>query len=1611
MAKSLESNLWIRTKVPAPEGKGFHIAETKLDKILSTIAKINATPIRIKVDLTGDVAAISSLKQIIKVSGKAFAGLTKEDRSKVSSGKKKSAGPTANTIGKGGFKSTLSADEIRETRTDKFDKDGGLTQRKKAVQRSVVTGDGKEITEVDETDFGLPSSRRKTTTDLRADKRRSIAKNRAVSDIAEEEKLRQYLEKQSQIDIDKQGKSQSTFLKTLQAKKDASRKEAKEQSDLEKLIQRESDKHDKQESPFTKAVAARKEAVKDASRKEAKEQSDLEKLIQRESDKHDKQESPFTKAAAANKASAKKATTDRDALEKEGQRNADKASQFASPWQQSINAKKAADKQAEKDANELKRINDLADRRTNAVNARKTRLSQTESTLTAAGFRVSSAKDVKQNVVSGSNRQVTGRVQEFRRERSDGSEEVLRFNTLTNQKTKLIDTNTKAVKDNAKIQQLANSEVVASGRAAILAKDGFSQYSQQVKNFTVAGKNLTSTVTEFRKTSGSIFSGNFQVEIAKVDSSTGKMTSKILTGKEAVRAFGDSFSSAVSKVGLWFLATTAIFQFSNLMQSAASQMKDLESNSVFLARVGGEVGKSFEENYVGAKLLTNQIIELSTVYGVDAVEAQRSASVFLRSGQTKSQALESVRASIIATRIAELSGVEASELLESARLQFKLRADQLLPTLDSANTLSNKYRVSTDDLLQSVSRAGSVYAESNGSLEQLLATTALIAQTTGRTGAEIGNALKTIQSRLVSPETSSDLLERTGISLQYLSGESKSLGKVLLQLQSAMDKMSESDKRQLVVRIAGARQANILQSALDSVIDSVLAEAKALRDSGSALIEAGQTSITLESTLGRVSAQFTKLINETGSGLGSLAKSVVSAVEGLLKLANAFGALPVKIGLFVIAATLMRMTVLKVGVAFQWFALELATGSTALQALIGTFGKMNLIALGLTAIVGALVYVYDRFANSTARARAENEALLESMRNSAEAADRRARATAALTDALNEQLDALAELNREEKKTGKTPETIKRRAEIEQRVKRLQAGEEEGGTGAGGKVPNTNEEIDSAKKKSRDKNKKDADAAIKAKELEVKAESESVPKSQERVNEKEKEIKILKQKKAFQQDDADNMKRHGWTLGGADSKVKRTQEKIDKLEKQLNEENKALGDQKVRAREAAVELEALRKTKENLNKETLLEDNKTVFLDKGTRAEGILNKFNKFDKQGGDLGLDGPAFQVKQLENSIKDLTVSQDLAKESLIGLRNESDTRRFKQLTDVIQDTTEALVKQRQELKKIKIADQTSSYTKILEASDRIYNAKNKKKILENSEKGLSGGGRFAEISVMEGEKDLNKKRMAMTLIELNRNGKAIAGNPRGAFAEVEHIALAQASAKEVSDLANRNREIGISIIEKEYELETEITKERKKQNEETMKSLGLLSNEDKLKVLLQADYFRKNPNAKITEEQQFFANAEDNKILNENFGAYAKDFDHNAKDGLFAGVNIGPRNKELDLAEAELNKRNRNPLTVQQRNEQAIVDAGASNIFEGKDEWKGQGFKQFSDHEMNKINVNVDDVNMRALVDEFQNVSVVQMTNLRDSLMAQVMSISEKIRNIPGVDIEGRFPAVQQ
>jgi TP901 family phage tail tape measure protein len=242
---------------------------------------------------------------------------------------------------------------------------------------------------------------------------------------------------------------------------------------------------------------------------------------------------------------------------------------------------------------------------------------------------------------------------------------------------------------------------------------------------------------------------------------------------------------------------------------------DVENALVKIASISqkelDKAGISIED--YGSKLFR---IAKETGQSFDSVG--KAALEFARQGLKPIETLERTRDALVLTRLSGLDAVASVEALTAAYNAFKGEVSGTNEILQRLVAVDNASAASAGDLAEGLKRAGFVAKDSGQSLNEMIATIAVLEEATARGGAVIGNSLKTLLVRAQSLENLK-LFESLGIETSA-EGKLKPVLSLFQELSKVINDPSfTQNKTPILSQLAGNFQINSLSAFLDIVRD------------------------------------------------------------------------------------------------------------------------------------------------------------------------------------------------------------------------------------------------------------------------------------------------------------------------------------------------------------------------------------------------------------------------------------------------------------------------------------------------------------------------------------------------------------------------------------------------------------------------------------------------------------------------------------------------------------------------------------------------------------------------------------------------------------------------
>ena len=201
-----------------------------------------------------------------------------------------------------------------------------------------------------------------------------------------------------------------------------------------------------------------------------------------------------------------------------------------------------------------------------------------------------------------------------------------------------------------------------------------------------------------------------------------------------------------------------------------------------------------------------------------------------------------------------------------------------------------KFAVSAQDFADAIARAGASARSAGVDINELIGLVTAAQERTARGGAVIGNSFKTIFTRVRRSSTLSEL-ENLGIAVRDLEGRTLPAMRILKDLATRYDSLTDAQRSYISQNVAGVFQINILKAALADLgkANSVTAQATAI--AAGATDESNQKNEQLRQTMAALASETGIAIQALAKNIGDIAlapgiNKVLDGVKGIADFAN-----------------------------------------------------------------------------------------------------------------------------------------------------------------------------------------------------------------------------------------------------------------------------------------------------------------------------------------------------------------------------------------------------------------------------------------------------------------------------------------------------------------------------------------------------------------------------------------------------------------------------------------------------------------------------------------------------------------------------------------------------
>lgn len=326
--------------------------------------------------------------------------------------------------------------------------------------------------------------------------------------------------------------------------------------------------------------------------------------------------------------------------------------------------------------------------------------------------------------------------------------------------------------------------------------------------------------------------------------------------------------------------------FSDLVRTGIEVQKTLAD----IAAISGQGGKELSK-------FGDALFDIGKTTGQSFKTASQAALEFSRQGLSVEETLKRTTDALTLTRFTSLNAAEAVDILTAAANSFSTSGITTAQIINKLVAVDTKFAVSAEDLANGLARAGSIAQEVGVNFDELNAAITVAQERTARGGAVIGNALKTIFTRLRSDETVQALRD-IGVESLNAQGQLKGAVPLLQEVAQKIQGLSGGERIQILEAVASKYNINILSALLDDLNNANSKFTQAVAVSAGANNQAYERQIQLNKALAAqinaATVSVTQLFNKLSEigvtdSLTTLLKFVNDLVNGFNKLVDSEG--------------------------------------------------------------------------------------------------------------------------------------------------------------------------------------------------------------------------------------------------------------------------------------------------------------------------------------------------------------------------------------------------------------------------------------------------------------------------------------------------------------------------------------------------------------------------------------------------------------------------------------------------------------------------------------------------------------------------------------------------
>lgn len=276
----------------------------------------------------------------------------------------------------------------------------------------------------------------------------------------------------------------------------------------------------------------------------------------------------------------------------------------------------------------------------------------------------------------------------------------------------------------------------------------------------------------------------------------------------------------------WTTASGAIMEVWTQVRNGVRFIGELDDALTDVTYTSNVSTKQLEE-------LGNSAIDMAKNLNSSAENILDAVKIYSTANATAEDILRKAQPAIMLSNISGMNGSESSKTINTSLNQFEIEdtEENLLDITDTLQYVSSQlnydFTEGIKEITEGIEASGSVAKNAGLNMQEYATMVGVAVEKTGQSGSTIGNAYKTVFSRITKASSTEGTLaddisaaekslRSIGVEVRDSENEFRDLTDILADLGEVWDSLSSVEKSNVGFQVAGTRQLNVLNSLFGS---------------------------------------------------------------------------------------------------------------------------------------------------------------------------------------------------------------------------------------------------------------------------------------------------------------------------------------------------------------------------------------------------------------------------------------------------------------------------------------------------------------------------------------------------------------------------------------------------------------------------------------------------------------------------------------------------------------------------------------------------------------------------------------------------------------------------